>query len=166
MKINFRFFFVSFLGVVILSFFSSCFLSPELSHKFSDVDFSKRKKIQITYNELIYNADIQFNGRELVFEYCGDAELICGTRVTVDSDTYNIYHSGMTFDGVSGDLPSVFLPTVIYNLFADKGSVIRLESFNEDKSCFYSSFSVNEHFITVELYEGEENNQSVAMTIT
>lgn len=166
MKINFGFIFLCFLGVIVLLLFSSCVLSPEFSQKFSDVDFSKRKNIQITYNELIYNADIEFNGNELLFEYCGDGELICGTRVTLDSDTYNISHSDMTFDGVSGDLPSAFLPMIIYNLFADRGSVIRLDSFNEDKACFYSSFSVFEHFITIELYEGEENNQSVAMTIS
>ena len=134
-----------------------CEFDYETLQKTPDVDFSEECNIQISYNDLVYDADISFVNSELTFEFCGN-ELISGTKVIINNSNYTISNSDMVFNGATDDLPKDFLPLLVYGAFSQLGSVVNFNSYDEDKNCFFTTAVVFEHFTTFELYQNQNNN--------
>lgn len=159
-------FFAMSLAVLLCVCFCSCTVSELISQNVSEVDFSEAKNIQITYNGHIYDTSLVFNGNKLEFNFSNEKDAIGGAYIGIDSENYRITYSDMSFEGVTNTLPSNFLPLIVYSFFVENGSLIILDSYNEEKDCVYSSFSVSSYFLTVEVYENASGKNTLAMTIS
>lgn len=143
------------IGVIafVLLMFSSCFNSNDNKQKFSEVDFSVPSKVQIHYNEQVIDCVIKFDGTNLDFNYSNEKDTIGGAYVRISEGAYKITYTDMTFEGETANLPTTFLPNIIFRLLKLHGNSFLLESFDEENNCAYGSYSVYEYFLNIELYK-------------
>lgn len=139
--------------VSILLMFSSCFNGNGNMQNIAEVDFSIPSKVQIHYNEQVVDCVIKFDGANLDFNYSNEKDAIGGAYVRISESAYKITYTDMVFEGETANLPTTFLPNIIFRLFKSQGSSFLLESFDEESDCNYGSFSVYEYFLNIELYK-------------
>ena len=56
--------------------FNSCKVSENILQSTSDVDFSKPQKVQVSFNEHIYDTTIVFNNSKLEVNFINDKDII------------------------------------------------------------------------------------------
>ena len=137
---------------------NSCKLTENIIQTTSEVDFSVPQKVQITYNEHIYDTTISFENLKLVVKFTNEKDLLNGACVSMDKAHYKIVYNGMVFEGASSDLNQAFLPSVIYSLFESFEEVVLFDSFDKDRECYYIKKNINGSFITFERYKTESSD--------
>lgn len=138
---------------------SSCSVVNETS----DVDFSENKKIQVSYNSLVFDAEIKFFGETLIFKYLDAPDSVIS--VELDSENYKIVYKEMVFDGKAKSLPDVFLPKIIYEFFNSQGSILSFSDFDEKSNCYvYSGEALNKALL-FEVYKNLNEGYSYSLTI-
>lgn len=123
-----------------------------------EVDFSTPQKVQISYNEQIYDTTIVLNDSKLEINFTNEKILIGGAYVSLTDKTYRITYKDMMFNGEISDLTTSFLPCIIYNFLFSFEEKILLDSYDKEKECYYLKKNVNGYFITFECYENEDEN--------
>lgn len=148
-------------ALVLLCLTASCNMQGNVLHKFSEVDFSAQKNVQISFNKTIYNVNIKsLNGvTEIIVD---DSSLLNGLKAIFNGAQYEIHYNEMTFNGDIITLSDSFLPKVIYNLLTHFNDGVVLNSYDDYKSCYYTNVNVNNYFITIEEYQ---NNSQKSYSI-
>lgn len=140
-------------AISVLLIFSSCFNGNGTTQNTAEVDFSVASKVQIHYNEQVIDCVIKFDGTHLDFNYSNEKDAIGGAYVRISESGYKITYTDMVFEGETANLPTSFLPNIIFQLLKSRGSSFLLESFDEENNCNCGSFSVYEYFLNIELYK-------------
>ncbi len=122
----------------------------------SEVDFSIPQKVQIYFNEQIYDTTIVLNNSKLEINFTNEKDLIGGTYVSLTEKNYRITYMDMIFNGEKSELAPSFLPLIIYDFIFSFEEKILLDSYDNEKACYYSKKNVNGYFITFECYEKED----------
>ena len=138
---------------------SSCSVVNETS----DVDFSENKKIQVSYNNLVFDAEIEFADETLVFKYLDVPDSVIS--VELNSESYKIAYKEMVFDGEAKSLPDVFLPKIIYVFFQSQGSVLSFSDFDKESNCYALSFECLNRNLLFESYKNLNEGYSYSLTI-
>ena len=76
----------------------------------SEVDFSTPQKVQISFNEQIYDTVVVLNNTKLEIDFTNKKNLIDGAYVSLTEKTYKITYKDMVFSGEKSDLTDSFLP--------------------------------------------------------
>ena len=140
------------IALVLLCLTASCNMQGGASHKSSEVDFSVSKRVQVSFNKIIYNIYItSANGiTEIIVD---DSSSLNGLKSTFKGEEYKIEYNNMTFKGDISTLSDSFLPKVIYNLLTHFSDGIMLNSYDDYKACYYTNVNINNYFITIEEYQ-------------
>jgi hypothetical protein len=119
----------------------------------SDVDFSTPQKVQISFNECIYDTTIVLNNSRFEINFINEKNLINGAYVCLTETEYKIIYKDMVFDGEMNSLTNSFLPCVIHSFLRSFGGTILLDNYDKQRQCYFAKKTVNGYFITLECYE-------------
>lgn len=144
---------------LMLPVLSSC----NVASKTSDVDFSENKKIQVSYNSLVFDAEIEFFGETLIFKYLNASDSVIS--VEMNNEDYKIVCNDMVFDGKTKSLPDVFLPKIIFVFFNSQGSMLNFSDFDEDGNCYVFSGEALNKALLFEAYKNLNEGYSYSLTI-
>ena len=140
--------------VALLFFLSSC--GKKESNNFQEVDFSKKTPVQIMYRQVLYNADIHYNGNKLEMEL----ELSEGNSVgfSIDDNICTVIYGEMSKNYSYTTLSDDFLPLMIYEFFCSYGIVVKATTVDEQGGIYKIKSTVNNNFITFEISKGETDS--------
>lgn len=136
---------------------NSCKIPENILQSSSEVDFSTPQKVQITFNEHIYDTTIVYNKSKLEVNFTNDKDLLSGAYVCLVDGVYKITYKDMAFNGNISELSHSFLPGIIYNFILSFEEKILLDAFDKSQECYFLKKNVNGYFITLECYETEDN---------
>lgn len=122
----------------------------------SDVDFSTPQKVQIYFNEQIYDTTLVLNNSKLEINFTNEKDLIGGAYVSLTENSYKITYKDMVFSGEKSELAPSFLPLIIYDFIFSFEEKILLDSYDKEKEWFYLKKNINDYFITLECYEAND----------
>lgn len=122
----------------------------------SEVDFSTPQKVQISFNEQLYDTTIVLNNSKLEINFINEKNLIGGAYVSLTEKNYKITYKDMVFSGEKSQLATSFLPLVIYDFIFSFQEKILLDTYDKDRECFYLKKNVNGYFVTLECYEADD----------
>lgn len=137
---------------------NSCEIPGNILQSSSEVDFSTPQKVQISFNEHIYDTIIVFNASKLEINFINEKDLINCAYVCLTENKYKINYKDMVFDGERASLTNSFLPCLIYGFIFPFEDVILLDFYNKERECFYIKKNVNGYFVTLECYEADDKN--------
>ena len=137
--------------------FNSCKSSQNIFQRASEVDFSTPQKVQISFNGHIYDTSIALNNSKLEINFINEKDLINGAYICFKEENYKLTYKDMVFEGVISDLSPSFLPCVIYEFVYSFEDKILLDSYDEEKECYFLKKEINGRFITFECFENKEN---------
>ncbi len=155
-KINFKRLAVTFILLFCLSL-SSCNITENVFQVPPEVDFSEPQKVQVSFNEHIYDTVVVFSGAKLEVNFCNEKDLVNGAYVSINKQSYKITYSDMVFEGETQTLTDSFLPYIIYEFFSSFENEIILDSYDKEKDCYSVNSNINSYFITLEAYEKNDN---------
>ncbi len=136
--------------------FNSCKISENILQSSSEVDFSIPQKVQISYNEHIYDTVIVFKNSKLEMNFKNEKDLMNGAYISLDSENYKITYSNMAFEGSASELSDTFLPCIVYCYISSFDSGMVFESFDEQKGCYYIKKDINSYFVVLEAYNKDD----------
>ncbi len=136
---------------------SSCELPENILQGSSEVDFSTPQKVQISFNEHIYDTTIVLNDSKLEINLTNEKDLLNGAYVCLTNSSYKITYKDMAFNGGISELSSSFLPCVIKNFLYSFENKIILDSYDKERQCYYIKKNVSGYFVTLECYEYNDN---------
>ena len=131
----------------------SCKMPENIFQSSSDVDFSTPQKVQISYNEHIYDTNIVFNTSKLEINFLNEKDLINGACIFLSENKYRITYKDMFFEDERTSLTNSFLPCVIYSFLSSFEGTILLENYDKERQCYFVKRNVNGYFIIFECYE-------------
>lgn len=136
---------------------NSCKLAENILQSTSEVDFSIPQKVQISFNEHIYDTTIVLNGSKLEINFVNEKDLINGAYVCLTEKGYKITYLDMLFEGEKASLTSSFLPCVVYSFLTSFDEKIILDNYDKVRQCYYIKRSIGGNFIILECYENDDN---------
>lgn len=136
---------------------NSCKVPGNILQRSSEVDFSTPQKVQISFNENIYNITVVLNGSKLEINYIDEKDLMSGAYVCLTDKNYKMTYKDMVFNGEKTSLTNSFLPCIIYNFIFSFEDKIILDSYDKEQQCYSIEKNVNGYFITFECYETESD---------
>lgn len=134
-------------------FFNSCKIPENILQSTSEVDFSTPQKVQISFNEHIYDTTIVLNSPKLEVNFINEKDLLGGAYVLLTENNYKITYKDMVFNGEISELTDSFLPRVIYNFIFSFEDKIILDSYDKERGCYFVKKDINGYFVTFECYE-------------
>ncbi len=137
--------------------FNSCKIPENILQSSSEVDFLIPQKVQVSFNEHIYDTTIVLNDSTLEMNFIDEKDLMNGAYVSITEKTYKITYKDMVFEGENSDLATSFLPCVIYDFVFSFQDEIILDSYNKERECYFVKRGINGYFITLECYETNDN---------
>lgn len=123
----------------------------------SEVDFSTPQKVQISFDEHIYDATIVLNNSKFEMNLNNEKALLEGAYICLTENSYKITYKEMVFVGSISDLTQSFLPFIIYDFLLSFEESILLDSYDKDRECFYVKKDIKGYFVTLECYKHNEN---------
>ncbi len=141
---------------------SACGKIPDALQFSSEVNFSEPEKVQISFNDHIYDTEVIFSDSELIMNFCGDNDLFKGACVSITEENYKITYSDMIFEGDTKSLMNSFLPCIVYKFFNSFESGIILDSYDKEKGCYRIDTNLDNFFVTLEAYE---NNDKISYSM-
>lgn len=136
--------------------FSSCKSSENIFQRASEVDFSTPQKVQISFNEHVYDTTIALNNSKLEINFINEKDLINGAYISFKEENYKLTYKDMVFAGVISDLSPSFLPCVIYEFIFSFEDKILLDSYDKERECYFLKREINGFFIIMECYEAAD----------
>lgn len=124
----------------------------------SEVDFSTPEKVQISYNERIYDTTIVFTKPKLEMNFINEKELMNGAYVCLNDNEYKITYKDMVFEGEKSALTNSFLPCTVYSFLSSFEGVIVLDNYDNERQCYYIKKNVDGNFVVFECYINNESN--------
>ncbi len=137
--------------------FNSCKIPENILQNSSEVDFSTPQKVQISYNENIYDVTIVINTSKLEVNFINEKDLISGACICLSENKYKITYKDMVFNGERTSLTNSFLPCVIYSFLTSFGEIIVLDNYDKERECYYVKKNINGNFVTLECYEADND---------
>ncbi len=132
---------------------SSCAIAENVLQVSSEVDFSTPQKVQISYNEHIYDTVIVFKNAKVEVNFITEKDLMSGAYVSLNPESYKITYKDMVFEGSISNLSDSFLPCVVYSFLSSFEGDIVLDSYDKEKNCHYTKRNINNYFVVLESYE-------------
>lgn len=123
----------------------------------SEVDFSTPQKVQISFNEHIYDTTIVFDKSKLEVNFSNKKDLLDGAYVCLTEKNYKITYMDMVFNGDISELTDSFLPCVIYSFILSMENQVLLDSYDKERECYFKKKNVNGYFVNLECYKSDEN---------
>ncbi len=151
------------LSIVCVLLFSSCSISE--TKAYSEVDFTKTQNVQITYKQNVYNSRVTYSQGFLTISILDNASALDGIKYRINSDICEVSYLDVLHTFSTLKLPGGYLPVVLYGFIFDFSGVVVTESYDSDKNCLYVRRSVSDNFVTLEVYE-HQNNVSYCINIT
>ncbi len=136
---------------------NSCQFPENILQSSSEVDFSTSKKIQVDFNEAVYNITAVFNNSKLEINFIDEKDLMDGAYVSLTEKSYKITYKDMVFHGERSSLTDSFLPCVFYSFLTSFETGVILDSYDKERSCYSTKKNINGYFITFECYETADN---------
>lgn len=143
---------------------NSCQISENIVQRTSEVDFSTPLKVQISFNEHIYNTTLVLKDCKFEMNFIDEKDLLDGAYVCLSEISYKITYKDMAFNGEKSDLTSSFLPCIIYSFFNSFNGEIVFDSYDKERESFFVKRNINGYFIVLECYEGD-NSKFYSMEI-
>ena len=135
----------------------SCQISENILQRTSDVDFSTPLKVQISFNDHIYDATIVFKNAKFEMNFMDEKDLFDGAYICLSENSYKITYNGMVFNGKKCDLTSSFLPCIVYSFINSFEVNIVLDSYDKERESFFVKRNINGYFTVFECYETSGN---------
>ncbi len=151
--------------IMFCSILTSCEMSENILQSSSEVDFSAPQKVQISFNDRIYDTTIMHKDSETAINFINKNDLLNGACVRLDGQKYKIFYNEMIFQGDTSALSSSSLPCVIYAFFSSFDNVVVLDSHDKEKECYYVKKIVGEYFVVLEAYEKDDKTLIFSMEI-
>lgn len=139
--------------LLICVFFCSCELTENILQSTSAVDFCVPQKVQISFDEHIYDTTIIFSDTKLEMNFDNEKDLLNGVHVCLTENDYRITHTDMVFEGEKSSLTNSFLPCVVYSFFTSLDERIFLDNYDKTRQCYFVKRSIGGYFITLECYD-------------
>lgn len=98
-----------------------------------------------------------FNDSKLEVKFTEENNLLSGACVVLTESNYKITYKDMTFKGEFSQLTDSFLPCVIYSFIRSFENGILLDSYDEERACYFVKRDSNGCFVILECYETDEN---------
>lgn len=136
---------------------SSCDLPENIIQGSSEVDFWAPQRVQITFNEHIYDTTIVFKDKRLEINLTNEKDLLNGAYICLTNSSYKMTYKDMIFKGDISELSSSFMPCIINNFLRSFEDVIILDSYDKVRQCYFIKKNVNGYFVTLECYEYNDN---------
>lgn len=136
---------------------SSCDLPESIIQGSSEVDFWAPQRVQITFNEHIYDTTIVFKDKRLEINLTNEKDLLNGAYICLTNSSYKMTYKDMIFKGDISELSSSFMPCIINNFLRSFEDVIILDSYDKVRQCYFIKKNVNGYFVTLECYEYNDN---------
>ena len=136
---------------------NSCQFAENILQSSSEVDFSFPKKIQVDFNEAVYNITAVFNNSKLEINFIDEKDLMDGAYVSLTDKSYKITYKDMAFQGERSSLTDSFLPCVLYSFLTSFEKGVVLDSYDKERKCYSTKKNINGYFITFECYETDDN---------
>lgn len=137
--------------------FNSCKIAENIIQSSSEVDFSTPQKVQISFNEHIYDTTIVFDKSKLEVNFSNEKDLLDGAYVCLTEKNYKITYMDMVFNGDISELTDSFLPCVIYSFILSMENQVLLDSYDKERECYFIKKNVNGYFVNLECYKFDEN---------
>ena len=136
---------------------NSCKISGNLLQGFSEVNFSTPQRVQISFNEHIYDTTIVLNNSKLEMNFDNEKDLMSGAYICLTEKLYKITYKDMAFEGERSSLTNSFLPCVVYSFFSSFEDSIVLDNYDKERECYYIKKNIDGYFITLECYKTNDN---------
>lgn len=136
---------------------SSCELPGNIIQGSSEVDFGAPQRVQITFNEHIYDTTIVLKDKRLEINFTNEKDLLNGAYICLTNSSYKITYKNMAFEGDIAELSSPFLPCVVKAFLHSFEGEIILNSYDKVRQCYYVKKNVNGYFVALECYEYNDN---------
>lgn len=136
---------------------SSCELPGNIIQGSSEVDFGAPQRVQITFNEHIYDTTIVLKDKRLEINLTNEKDLLNGAYICLTNSSYKITYKNMAFEGDIAELSSSFLPCVVKAFLHSFEGEIILDSYDKVRQCYYVKKNVNGYFVALECYEYNDN---------
>ncbi len=140
-------------GVLFCTTLNSCKIPENILQGSSEVDFSTPQKLQISFNEHIYDTTLVLNNSKLEINFSNEKDLLDGAYVCLTEKDYKITYKDMIFNGSNSELSHSFLPNIIYSFILSYEDKITLEVFDKKRECYYTKKEINGYFVTLDCYE-------------
>ena len=135
----------------------SCKISGNILQSTSEVDFSIPQKVQISFNEHVYDTTIILSSSKFEMNFVNEKDLINGAYISLTEKNFKITYKDMVFNGEKTLLTNSFLPCVIYSFLSSFEKAIILDTYDKERECYYVKRNVNGYFVTLECYETDDN---------
>lgn len=136
---------------------NSCKISENPLKGSSEVDFSTPQKVQINFNDHIYDAIIVLRDSRLEVKFINEKDLLEGAYACLTNDSYKITYKDMVFNGDISELNPSSLLCVLNKFFHSFENKIILDLYNNNRQCYYIKKTVSGCFVTLECYEHSGN---------
>ncbi len=142
--------------MLFLSFlFCSC--GKTTHHKrVSEVDLNSKLPVQIEYRQFIYKCEILYKDGIVRVDFCGNDEFPDGFSYVCDGDKCTLSYEGLSKSYKCQVLPTDYLPIVLKDFFDSFEGRVITEGYDERKNCAYIKRTVNDSFVTLEVYSQGE----------
>lgn len=137
-------------------------MAENILQSYSEVNFSTPQRVQISFNNRVYDTALSFNKAKLAIELSEDNSLMSDGCVFLSENKYKITYKSMVFQGDRSALSDSFFPCIIYDYFKSYEGEIAFTGYDKERECYYTEKEINGYFITL---EGYENNGSKAYSI-
>lgn len=145
------------LPMLFLSFlFCSCGKVP-VHNRASEVDLNSKLPVQIEYRQFIYKCEIENKAEKTSIDFCGNGDFPDGFSYVCDGEECILSYEGLTKSYNCRNLPKDYLPIILNSFFSSFEGSIVTEGYDELKGCSYVKRTVNDSFITFEVYNQGEN---------
>ena len=154
-KINFQWLCLIFLFLFFVVF-NLCKLPENIIQSSSEVDFSIPQKVQVSFNEHIYDTTIVFNNSKLQVNFTNQKDLLDGAYVCLTEKNYKITYKDMVFNGDISELTDSFFPYVIYNFIYSFENKVLLDSYDKQRECYFIKKNIDGYFVNFECYKSDK----------
>ena len=125
--------------------------------RYSEVDFTTPQRLQVSFNDHIYDTVVVLNNEKLEINFSNEKDLLSGAYVCLTENAFKMTYKDMAFGGSSSELSQTFLPCIIYSFLISYDDKILMESYDEKRECYYLEKEVNGYFVNLECYENNGN---------
>lgn len=135
---------------------NSCKIPENVLQSTSEVDFSVPVKIQISFNEHIYDTIVVLKNSNFEINFTNEKDLLDGAYICFSENKYRITYKDMVFKGELSELNNSFLPSLVYKFIISFEGKLLLDDYDDLRECYYKKENINGYFILFECYEREE----------
>lgn len=108
--------------------------------------------VQLQYRQFVYNCELFYCNDSITISFAGNGDFPDGFTFVCDNDICTLSYEGLAKKYNRKNLPLDYLPVVLKDFFGSFEGEIITEGYNESKGCSYIKRTVNDSFVTLEVY--------------